>query len=480
MYANHSRALPVLPSRRRTGWMLALSAALLLAASTPGAYAQRGVSGSRLVVGDYPLSPNVQAQIAALESEKDARTPIQLKIDSQLLYAVKMAQHQAIAPGVTTLDTGITVDNQGMILVDINALNTVVLLKQIAHDGVIVNNFPRLNTIRARVPLTLVPTLAASPDVQSVRPADRYHLLGRKLSASPDWKASHAPLFPSAFAPSAFLPSALREQRLLHALPGLVARARQSHSIISAADLLAPNLTGSFWASPAALSWNSEMLTGLTTAGSLFHARTGSIDSEGDVTHRADLARSIFQVDGTGIKIGVLSDGVASLTTSQSTGDLGPVTVLTGQAGPANGDEGTAMLEIVHDLAPGASLYFATADNGVSSFATNIRNLRAAGCDIIVDDYGYFSESPFQDGPVAQAVNDVTANGALYFSSAGNGGNKDDSTSSIWEGDFVDGGAATLETLQRNGATPAQFRNPHLQYRQCRWRPDTGGRFILG
>ena len=45
-------------------------------------------------------------------------------------------------------------------------------------------------------------------------------------------------------------------------------------------------------------------------------------------------------------------------------------------------------------------------------------------------------------GVVIQAVNDVTAAGALYFSSAGNSGNLDQSTAGAWEGDFVDGGPA--------------------------------------
>src|SRR5262245_26942114 len=113
------------------------------------------------------------------------------------------------------------------------------------------------------------------------------------------------------------------------------------------------------------------------------------------------------------------------------------------------------MLEIIHDLAPGAQLYFATAFTSITSFADNIRALRAAGCDIIVDDVFYFVETPFQDGQapgvvsntnggaVIQAVNDVTASGALYFSSAGNEGNLDDGTSGVWEGNFVDGGPAT-------------------------------------
>src|SRR5206468_12037141 len=167
----------------------------------------------------------------------------------------------------------------------------------------------------------------------------------------------------------------------------------------------------------------------------------GSRSSQGDVTHLAYAARAAFGVNGSGIKIGVLSDGVTNLATSQASGDLGPVTVLPGQAG--SGDEGTAMLEIIHDLAPGAQLYFATAFTSTASFAQNIRDLRTAGCDIIVDDVFYFVETPFQDGQpgptntnggvVIQAVKDVTASGALYFSSAGNSGNLDDGTAGVWK-----------------------------------------------
>jgi subtilase family protein len=181
----------------------------------------------------------------------------------------------------------------------------------------------------------------------------------------------------------------------------------------------------------------------------------GSRSSEGDVTHLAFAARGAFHVDGSGLKIGVLSDGVRSLGASQAAGDLGPVTVI-GPAAPCPAantcDEGTAMLEVIHDLAPGAQLYFASAFVSITSFADNIRALRAAGCDIIVDDVFYFVETPFQNGQapavvsptnggvVIQAVRDVTASGALYFSAAGNSGNLDAGTSGAWEGDFVDGG----------------------------------------
>lgn len=163
----------------------------------------------------------------------------------------------------------------------------------------------------------------------------------------------------------------------------------------------------------------------------------GSVSSQGDVAHNAAAARNFFGVNGTGVKIGVLSDSGDFLPQSIATGDLpADVTVLPGQDGIPGIGEGTAMLEIIHDLAPGAKLFFATAFNGIQSFADNIRALRAAGCDIIVDDIIYFVESPFHDDIVSTAVEEVVADGALYFSSAGNEGNVNDGTSGTWEGDF--------------------------------------------
>ncbi|MGO8676282.1 MAG: LamG-like jellyroll fold domain-containing protein [Limisphaerales bacterium] len=168
---------------------------------------------------------------------------------------------------------------------------------------------------------------------------------------------------------------------------------------------------------------------------------SGGVDSQGDTTHMAAAARSRFGVTGAGIKVGVLSDSVDYLANSQAAGQLGAVTVLPGQSGtPATG-EGTAMLEIIHDLAPGVRLSFATGNGSEANFAQNILNLRASGCEILVDDLGYSDESPFQDGVIAQAVNTVTAEGVLYFSAAGNSGNFDSGASGTWEGDFLDGGA---------------------------------------
>ncbi len=164
---------------------------------------------------------------------------------------------------------------------------------------------------------------------------------------------------------------------------------------------------------------------------------TKKIDtSEGDVAHRADAARSTFGVTGAGVDTCVISDSVDSLAALQGSGDLPAVNVLSGQSGNPGSSEGTAMLEIVYDLAPGAGLGFATANGGEARFAQNILDLRTSGCDVIVDDVAYLTEPVFQDGIIADAIDTVVADGALYFSAAGNDGNLNDGTSGVWEGDF--------------------------------------------
>lgn len=159
------------------------------------------------------------------------------------------------------------------------------------------------------------------------------------------------------------------------------------------------------------------------------------IKSEGDAQLSVATARANSAVDGSGVRIGVLSDTYSRTTfpTSAATdvanaelpgaanpcGNTTAVQVL--DPGPASGsDEGRAMAQIVHDLAPKSPLAFSSAFNGDLDFADEIRALQAAGSKVIVDDVSYYNEPFYQDGPIAKAVNDVTAAGATYFSSAGN------------------------------------------------------------
>ena len=153
----------------------------------------------------------------------------------------------------------------------------------------------------------------------------------------------------------------------------------------------------------------------------------GSVTSQGDQAMRSDVARATFGVNGSGVTVGVLSDSFNCLggaATDVASGDLSPVTVLqeSSTCGGSSGgtDEGRAMLQIVHDIAPGASLAFATANGGTANLANNILALKNSGANVIVDDAIYPNELMFQDGIVAQAVNNVVAGGAAYFSSAGN------------------------------------------------------------
>ena len=146
---------------------------------------------------------------------------------------------------------------------------------------------------------------------------------------------------------------------------------------------------------------------------------TGSVLSQGDAMHNTDDVRSQIGANGTGVKIGIISDGVDHLANAVASGDLpAGVTVLSNSVG---GDEGTAMLEIVHDLAPGAQLYFHDCGSNTIAFNSAIDDLVAAGCDIVCDDIGWITQPFYEDGTIASHVADVIDDeGILYVSSAGN------------------------------------------------------------
>ena len=195
--------------------------------------------------------------------------------------------------------------------------------------------------------------------------------------------------------------------------------------------------------------------------------RSSIVATQGDFAQQSSTVRSTYPgLTGSGVTVGVLSDSFNCF--AQYAGSSVPVsgyqgyapfgftatyaddqTPSSGQAAstaalPANvniveeatcmdygapeqlpfTDEGRAILQIIHAIAPGAGLAFYTAVNSEADFANGITTLAQNGAKVIDDDVGYPDEPFFQDGLIAQAVNTVAAAGVAYFSSAGNNGSQ--------------------------------------------------------
>jgi uncharacterized repeat protein (TIGR01451 family) len=348
-------------------------------------------------------------QMQLLLQEKSSRTPAQQKIDSNILYTIRMMSGQPAAPGFQSLYTGVDLDDTNRIVVDIVANVTPELLQQLQTTGALVmDSHPEYRAFRAIVPANQIETIAALPDVSFIGRRAGYLKAG--ITRTPSNFLSPLPASSSSF-----------DRRAENVRRQLSALLQTQHA--------RANTTG------------------------VINTGQGSVTTEGDATHLAAQARGVFGVNGSGLKIGVLSDSANSTgaaRAAQATGDLPPtcpgtggpcLTILQDSFGGDAIDEGTAMMEIIYDMAPGASLFFATSDISEAGFASNILALQAAGCNIILDDTGYFDEPVFQDGVVAQSVNTVTAAGVLYFSAAGNEGHLSVGSSGYFEGDFNDAGS---------------------------------------
>ena len=138
-------------------------------------------------------------------------------------------------------------------------------------------------------------------------------------------------------------------------------------------------------------------------------------------------------ISGTGIKIGIISDGVEDISEADRSGALPEsVHVLS----PGKGTEGTVILEVVHKVSPGAELYFHSAGNNKLEFNRAIDALIAEGCQIICDDVGWPDEPFFEDGIVASHVREVIERqDILYVSAAGNDAGRH------YQGMFFDNGS---------------------------------------
>lgn len=162
----------------------------------------------------------------------------------------------------------------------------------------------------------------------------------------------------------------------------------------------------------------------------------GSATAEGDLQSNSFGARRQYGMDGFGQTVGIISDsydvGQTSITRAKQdirSGDLpgkqnpcgysSKVRVLA-EGIASDIDEGRAMAQIVHDMAPAARIAFASRGVSEDGMAGAVLGLANAGADVIVDDITFFDEPFFQEGPIANAATAVTARGIPYFSSAAN------------------------------------------------------------
>ena len=167
---------------------------------------------------------------------------------------------------------------------------------------------------------------------------------------------------------------------------------------------------GSASAAVAALPWVATIRPAVRP-----QTDVGPVSSEGAVLHRADRANRIG-ITGRGQKVGAMSDGVTSLAAAQAQGELPAVQVI--DAG--EGDEGTGMLEIVHDSAPGAALAFSGTGETLEDHVAGLRALAAAGSTIITEDLAFDDEPAFQQGLTATTAERLALGGVFFSSSAGN------------------------------------------------------------
>ncbi len=155
----------------------------------------------------------------------------------------------------------------------------------------------------------------------------------------------------------------------------------------------------------------------------------GRVTTQGDAILRANKLREMG-ITGEGIRVGIISDGANSWTSARASGDL-PQNITTfgscttRSANPSQClsrltcNEGTAMAEIIHDMAPDAELAVAAVSTSLEFISQINRLANTFKANIIVDDLGFFGEPYFQDGDLARAVAGLPAS-VLYVSSAGN------------------------------------------------------------
>jgi hypothetical protein len=106
--------------------------------------------------------------VPQVPGEKDLRTPAQQKIDSQLLYEIYRRRGEAELKQVPP-ETGVTIDSEGRVKVDVRAEVSAQLEKKVVElGGVILSTSEKYRSILARMPLMKLETLAEDAAVRAI------------------------------------------------------------------------------------------------------------------------------------------------------------------------------------------------------------------------------------------------------------------------------------------------------------------------
>ncbi|MEU4190735.1 hypothetical protein AB0E69_02460 [Kribbella sp. NPDC026611] len=145
----------------------------------------------------------------------------------------------------------------------------------------------------------------------------------------------------------------------------------------------------------------------------------GPVTTEGVQLHKADLAQA-SGLTGRGQKIGAISGDVDHIADAIAQGELPADVQVLQQAASYDDDEGTAMLEIIHDLAPGAKLAYASTQDTNAQYVEAFHTLANAGVTMIAEDIALDDEPVFQQGIGAATAEALARHGIFVSSSAGN------------------------------------------------------------
>ena len=178
-------------------------------------------------------------------------------------------------------------------------------------------------------------------------------------------------------------------------------------------------------------------------------ANAGLVENQADFVQLSRRVKSSLQnpPTGKGITVGVLSTSYNCLNKIKNpkmpditeaddinNGEVPNDVYVVKEVGKcytSSNDEGRAMIQLIHDIAPDAKIAFYGPDS-ITDFAQGIQTLalpkgqfdafgrEGAGADVIVDDLYFHAEPFFEIGLVGESIRQVVAKGVPYFATAGN------------------------------------------------------------